>query len=565
MSNHQEIEFQNIDHLGIIAGIIDAIGLVDIINELVGQDPQEKISPGYVVKAMILNGLGFVSSPLYMFPEFFQDKPCEHLIGKGVKAEYLNDDKLGRVMDKLFIKGLTEIFLAISSQVIKEFNISLKSSHLDSTSLHLHGEYNTRLPDITFENNSSNGQIKSPFGFGSFDSTGTAKTRTSSPQAIEITYGYSRDHRPDLKQFIIDLISSGDGDIPIFLKSASGNQSDSSSFAKIFLEYKEQMPKSSIKKEENLMIADAALYNAKNISSLSGMRWLSRVPMTIGEAKKLVSTLLSPDFTSSSVNGYCYATRKSNYGGIEQRWLVVESTARKESDLRQLEKRISNSKISALSKLKKLLSTKFKSDEEAVKSVKSFKKKFKYHQIENVNYLEKQSKDNQDIFYQVNATLCENRKAIKVAYTSAGRFVLATNILDEKSLSNDDMISEYKAQQSCERGFGFLKDPLFFADSIFLKASERIEAMAMIMGLCLLVYTLAQRQIRAALSASKSTIKNQLGKSVNNPTMRWVFQCFQSIHLVKLNNQEIFISNMTSSREYILSFLPDNCRYYYKC
>ncbi len=64
--------------------------------------------------------------------------------------------------------------------------------------------------------------------------------------------------------------------------------------------------------------------------------------------------------------------------------------------------------------------------------------------------------------------------------------MLATNVLDEKSLSNDEMIDEYKAQQCCERGFGFLKDPLFFADSIYLKSPERIEAMAMIMGLCLL-------------------------------------------------------------------------------
>ena len=88
--------------------------------------------------------------------------------------------------------------------------------------------------------------------------------------------------------------------------------------------------------------------------------------------------------------------------------------------------------------------------------------------------------------------------------------------------------------------------------------------MAMIMGLCLLVYTLAQRQIRTALSSSKSTIKNQLGKSINNPTMRWVFQCFQSIYLVNLNG-EISISNMTSYREYILMFLPPTCRYYYQC
>ncbi len=545
MSNFLDIEIKNIDHLGIIAGIIDSIGLVEIINEIIGQEPGEKVSPGQVVKAMILNGLGFVSSPLYMFPEFFKDKPCEHLIGEGVKAEYLNDDKLGRVMDKLFIKGLTEIFLAITINVIQQFNISLKSSHLDSTSLHLHGEYNTSLPNVIIHNNSSeDGQIKSP-------------------QAIEITYGYSRDHRPDLKQFIIDLVSSSDGDIPIFLKSASGNQSDSSSFANIFLEYKEQMQKGEIKNEDNLMVADAALYNAKNIKSLFGTKWLCRVPMTIGLAKELVSTLLSPDFIGSSLTGYYYSVVKSNYGGVEQRWLIVESTERKESDLRQLEKRISKSKNSASDKLKKLLNSKFNSRDCAIKAVDNLNKKLKYHQIDNIDYLEKESKDKK-VFYQVNASFSENIHAIKIAYQGAGRFILATNILDEKSLSNDDMLSEYKAQQSCERGFGFLKDPLFFADSIFLKSPERIEAMAMIMGLCLLVYTLAQRQIRKALSASESTIKNQLGKSINNPTMRWIFQCFQSIHLVKFHN-EISISNLTSEREYILSFLPGNCRYYYKC
>lgn len=549
MSKMKDVEIQSLDHLGIIAGIIDSIGLVEIINEIIGQEPGEKVSPGQVVKAMILNGLGFVSSPLYMFPEFFQDKPCEYLIGLGVKAEYLNDDKLGRVMDKLFIKGLTDIFLAISISVMKEFNISLESSHLDSTSMHLHGEHSSCLPDVIFQD-SSGKEIKKP-------------------QAIEITYGYSRDHRPDLKQFIIDLISSKDGDIPIFLKSGSGNQADSSSFAQIFLEYKEHMKKEKKEKavtDDGLMVADGALYNAKNINLLSEVRWLCRVPMTVGQAKEVVSTLLSTDFISSSLTGYYYSVVKSNYGAVEQRWLVVESTERKKSDLRQLEKRISRLKISALDKLKKLLTSKFYSYQEAVKAVDNLKKKLKYHQIDNIEYVEKQlkSKKEQKTFYQVNASLSENINAIKKAHQSAGRFVLATNVLDEKFLSNDNMISEYKAQQSCERGFGFLKDALFFTDSIFLKSPERIEAMAMIMGLCLLVYTLAQRQIRLALSATKSTIKNQLGKSISNPTMRWIFQCFNSIHLVKFDN-EISISNLTSERKYILSFLPENCRYYYQC
>lgn len=68
MLMNKEIEIQNIDHLGIVAGIIDAIGLVEIINELIPEEKGEKVSSGQVVKAMILNGLGFVSQPLYMFP-----------------------------------------------------------------------------------------------------------------------------------------------------------------------------------------------------------------------------------------------------------------------------------------------------------------------------------------------------------------------------------------------------------------------------------------------------------------------------------------------------------------
>ena len=111
--NYQKEEFEskNLDHLGIIAGIIDEIGIVEKINEIFLVDIREKVNTGEVVKAIILNGLGFVSRPLYLFPDFFQDKPIEHLIREGIKASDLNDDKIGRVMDKLYKYGLTKIFL----------------------------------------------------------------------------------------------------------------------------------------------------------------------------------------------------------------------------------------------------------------------------------------------------------------------------------------------------------------------------------------------------------------------------------------------------------------------
>ncbi len=149
------------------------------------------------------------------------------------------------------------------------------------------------------------------------------------------------------------------------------------------------------------------------------------------------------------------------------------------------------------------------------------------------------------------------------SYTlAAGRFILATNVLDINQLSCDEMIAKYKEQQSAERGFAFLKDPLFFTDSVFLKSPERIEALALVMGLCLLVYTLGQRYLRSQLKRANSTLKNQLGQPTLNPILRWIFQCFQSVHFLQIATVKQ-ISNLTQECLDILKFFPASCRYYY--
>jgi transposase len=544
----QEIEIQNIDHLGIVAGIIDSIGIVEIINELIGVEKDEKVNAGQVVKAMIINGLGFVSKPLYMFPEYFETIACEHLIGTGVKPEYLNDDKLGRVMDKLFIKGLDTIFFIIAVKAAKKFGVSLSTSHLDSSSIHVHGQYNTSLPEVIFENQKigNNQELE--------------EIAVKSPKEITITYGYSRDHRPDLKQFIIEMICSGDGDIPIFLKLASGNQADSSCFGQIAVEYHKQLEVNS------LMVADSALYTESNLKMMSDLQWLCRVPLSIKAAKSLISTIPESEFIDSTIPGYKLVSKTENYAGIEQRWLVVQSQERRESDLRKLTQKITKAESKAVLDLKKLSQERFACEADAIKALSKLSTQFKYHQINEskVTPAKSNKKDSlNEISYQISATVCQDESKINTELLSAGRFIIATNVLDSQELSDDSMLREYKAQQSCERGFGFLKDPLFFADSIFLKSPERIESMGMIMGLCLLVYTLAQRQIRNALKESKSTIKNQLGKATNSPTLRWIFQCFHCIHLITLNQEE-HISNWNKDRDFILRLLPDDCLRYYQ-
>ncbi len=556
MKGSSQIQVQNLDHLGLVAGIIDEIGIVEQINQLVGQHCCEKVSPGHVVKAMIINGLGFVSAPLYMFPKFFEGKATEHLIGEGVKAEHLNDDRLGRVLDKLYSTGLEQLFTSIALGAAKKYGVSTHSVHLDSSSFHVHGKYEGELPKVTFVNGE----------FNPNEPNGLDVEEKVAPCPIEITYGYSRDHRSDLKQFIVDLISSGDGDVPLFLRVADGNEADNAIFAKILCEFREQLTL------DSLMVADSALYSAPNLALMVNLKWLCRVPLTINEAKELVSTISEEQLVNSEIEGYKLAVHKSHYGGIEQRWLVVESQSRREADQDKLQQKLLKSEKEAQKKLKQLSKEKFTCPLAAVEVAQRFGQKLKYHNLANIQAVELTATPSEaesiggstpeKISYCIQATLVRDQGVIDRETSCAGRFVLATNVVDITQLSHDQMLLEYKAQQSAERGFGFLKDPLFFTDSIFINSPERVEAVAMLMGLCLLVYTLGQRQMRQALQQAQLGIKNQLGNLTERPTLRWIFQCFQAIHLLLVNEVKQ-ISNLTSERLYILRFFPDACRQYY--
>jgi len=95
-----------------------------------------------------------------------------------------------------------------------------------------------------------------------------------------------------------------------------------------------------------------------------------------------------------------------------------------------------------------------------------------------------------------------------------------------------------------------------------VKKPERVEAIAMIMGVCLLVYSLAQRKLRQELESANASIRNQVKKLTNRPTMRWVFQMFQAVHLVNINGAEQ-ISNLTKERRSILNYLGKVCSQYY--
>jgi transposase len=131
-------------------------------------------------------------------------------------------------------------------------------------------------------------------------------------------------------------------------------------------------------------------------------------------------------------------------------------------------------------------------------------------------------------------TLSVDQQEVEAQIKKQACFILATNVLDEKILSHEQVHLTYKDQGGAERGFRFLKDPLFLASSVFVKKPERVMALSFIMVLCLLVYRLAECHLRCQLTASSQTVPNQVNKPTDRPTMRWIFQCFEGIDLLHI-------------------------------
>src|SRR5262249_17476764 len=133
--------------------------------------------------------------------------------------------------------------------------------------------------------------------------------------------------------------------------------------------------------------------------------------------------------------------------------------------------------------------------------------------------------------WHVQAQLQRDPDALEREVRRKAAFLIATNVLDEATLADLALIQTYKAQSVVERGFPFLKDPLFLASSVFVKKPQRIMALAFIMVLCLLVYRLAEVRVRQRLMTTEETVPDQLRRPTARPTMRWLFQCFEGLDL----------------------------------
>jgi transposase len=458
---------------------------------------------------------------------YFQSRPVSRLLGRKLESEEISDDRLGRALDKCYEADCNEVFASVARKALTKFGVNQRFKHLDTTSMNVQGEYEDE-------------------GIGL------------------IKYGHSKDGRSDLKQFMISLMCSQDGDVPMLAQTIAGNTSDKTHFGEVLKEIKGQITDGEAGK---YYVADSALYTQKNIQQMGKeILWISRVPEKIVEAKKL-TTCISKEDMEPLENGYRFKEVCSKYGGICQRWVVAYSEKSYVRESKTLERGIDREKTEVQKKLKAIASQEFSCETDARTHIKSLAKKLKFHSLENINSTARRAKgsrgrpkNNEDVslLYRITCDVVRDKNLISEALATKGKFIVATNELDDKELRAEEILSNYKEQQSVERGFRFLKDPLFMASSIFLKKDTRIVALSMIMCLCLLVYTLTQRKLRLLLEKSDETIPDQRGKPTIRPTMRWVYQIFEGVHVlyqrIESSVKEIVL-NLNSLRLKILNIL----------
>jgi transposase len=335
----QPYRTQIVDHLGLVAGMVDELGIGDVLDHATQQNPELRdLTVGEAVKAMVLNGLGCINQALYLVPRFFQNKPTSRLMSPRVTPTQLNDDALGRALDTLYDYGVTELYSLMAATAAQRLGLASRVAPLDSTSVHVDGRDN----------------------------------RDEEPEehVMHITRGDSRDHRPDLNHVMLDLVVEHQAGIPVLMKPLSGHSRDVHDFGQIITDH---MTPWQITYGTTCLVADRALYRAENLQKLAETRttWITRVPATLSEAQAVLAQA-APQTMAPLTEGYRDHGVRSSDGGIEPRWALIHSEARQPQAQRAVDKQLLKHREPEGNAFKQLCRTVFACEADAQQALATF-------------------------------------------------------------------------------------------------------------------------------------------------------------------------------------------------
>ena len=513
----------DVRYLPIVSAYCRTMGVVEEVDRLCGK--HRGISPGRIVLALILDALSG-RTPLFRLPQAFAKMDTELLLGQAISPDKLNDDAVGRVLDRLYEVGTSKVLSAVAVRVVKLFDLDTTHVHHDTTSRAVYGDYDLYNED-------------------------------THDQPFTITFGFSKDHRPDLKQLVHSLLCV-DAGIPIYSRCEDGNESDKTINRNVIPSMVKRM--SELGQDNFLYVADSALITRENLTLMddwkSGFRFISRLPASYKECGKAIARAVGQDGWQDlgTLSGEPSTPKRkpAHYHGFEtlldlygvwHRGLVVHSDAHDERRIKRLERTLEKDRSEIEQKAQEEQKIEYACLPDARAALSRLAKGRFYEMQGEVEekpvYASGRpradgSRKIRRVIYRLKLTIVPRQKDIARARKEAGCFVLITNEPEEAvgGMSSKELLRTYQDQHSVEQNFGFLKDPVF-VNALFLKTPRRIEALGLVLVLALMVWRLMERTMRISLKQDESKIDGWNKRKTSRPTSFMMTTKFPSVIVIR--------------------------------
>ena len=520
--NFSQLTITDVQFLPIVKEYARRINLVETIDHLV--DTEMDLQPGIVVLGMVLDTLSG-RSPLYRLKDFLEEKDTELLLGEAIPAEQFTDYNIGRALDKIYETGTQKIFGQLSQNAVGGFQIKPTSAHYDTTSISVFGDY----------------------------------VMTDEP--FEITYGHSKDKRPDLKQFLIEMLCV-DRNIPLFGKTRDGNASDKTLNNELLSSISKHMANHGLAENAFVYVADSAFVTPDNLEKAgTTIKFISRLPATYNECRRAIQTAVTTNrWIDIGVVAETQDTEKRPAAyykafdttvvlhDISYRAIVIHSSAHDKRRHKRIDRLLKKNKDDLKKLANQMTAETYYCEADAraaAEKVSNLTKKsdcFVIHTAVNevAKYRRGRPKKGEKrtperMEYQLDVTLIEDESKVKILREEAGCFVLLSNLNapeERDAWCAEDLLRLYKNQSGIEQNFGFLKDPVI-VNSVFLKKNSRIEVLGMVLLISLLIWRLIERSMRRYIEQEQTTITGWAKRRIKRPTSFMMTTKFHTVLVIK--------------------------------
>jgi len=249
---HTSLESLEVGATPVLAHLLDRLQWTDLLDQHLPALPgRQPALPSALTLALLVHNLVVARQPLYAIPAWVARRVPQHLGLQPDQVGLLNDDRIGRALDHLYRADRASLLTALVLHAIREFDIEMTELHQDTTTVTVHGVYDGQPP---------------------------ADQPDRPPR---VTFGYNKDHRPDLKQLVYSITISADGAVPVHCKVYDGNTTDDSVHQDTWGFLRQVIGHSDF-----LYVADSKLCSRDNLTFIASRhgRFLSVMPRTRSEA-----------------------------------------------------------------------------------------------------------------------------------------------------------------------------------------------------------------------------------------------------------------------------------------